>query len=145
MAEVILLVDAHLCFHNTKLNTSNHSEELKGQRKIKRSQHKTYWSIPHAFHFILFPFCLLDSSEAIQCVVKPQEASSVQLKSHQYQFYLPLLCTSVRLRSNFLDTCWNAKLYKKSLWNTSNVFFKVSSIKKHLFQPRSPAASYKTL
>lgn len=41
-AVVILLVYDLLYFHNTELNTFNHSEELKGQKKMKRSQHKTY-------------------------------------------------------------------------------------------------------
>lgn len=82
------------------------------------------------------------------------EALSVQFKSHQNRFHLPLLCTSVRLCSNFLDTCGNTKLYKKKSFNTSNKLgltppptssFKSVASKKHLFQPRSPAASYKTL
>lgn len=40
-AEVTPLVFDLLCFHNTELNTLNHSEELKGLKKIKRPQHKT--------------------------------------------------------------------------------------------------------
>lgn len=38
-----------LYFLNTELNTFNHSEELKGLKKIKRSQHKTHSGLLHAF------------------------------------------------------------------------------------------------
>lgn len=49
-AEVILLVCNDLCYSlNTELNTFNHSEELKGQKKIKRLQHKTYSGFLRAF------------------------------------------------------------------------------------------------
>lgn len=61
-AEVILLVYDILYFYNTQLNTFSHCEELKGQKKMKRSPH-TVLRVPiYVSLKAIIQLCIVNSS-----------------------------------------------------------------------------------